>query len=697
MASFTKMILLALAGATLATLLAVAIMVLRPWDFLSNKTVQGQKNRYRIKQVYNAFALSIYKGLKGFAPTRIFMLNLAATLKHMYMMDSDESKVKATSLIIKEILLGIVVLVFSFRYFDDTLLALINTFMIVVYAYKKFLGDGQKFLEELEESIGDMVHIYNAEGKNIDMMFARILRDTNSYLYRYVDQMYIYMKRALLDPENSQAIISEYNNIVPSRHLRLIFNYIYITARYGDETNLNGEQLFNRNMLAIQREVHADLVKMTTIKEQTMGEQWFIILSVMIIPAATWYMNTFFTFEGFETISRFLNSSMGYGIKIVCAVFALICFYIYNKLMSSNVAFEEYKEIKWAELLLNKSQSLKNFIDFIAPKEGTQKRKKLENTIAMTEGYVGVRPLYLKKLCLSIVVTIVVTLLLSLDTYTIYKGITTDLYKGVNKELMDTIVSLEEYPDTYKSQSLSNDMLVIDILKENQDHYFSIPTTEEKVGYIQNVIKENEINYGMYPEIAAQRICEKFVMLGRVDAKIIVLAILLTFLGTYMIPNLTMKLNLALNQGAIIYDEVIGCYTVVILLINHSASNVYMLLKWLTSFANVFKARLQQCLDNLCEKEIRELEYGVNYKPFSRLIECMLLAYNGADLKSAFAGIEQRHLFQEESRRMINEQIIRRRVAYSQALSWSALGCTFILYIVAPMILAIVEMLLQLL
>ena len=158
-----------------------------------------------------------------------------------------------------------------------------------------------------------------------------------------------------------------------------------------------------------------------------------------------------------------------------------------------------------------------------------------------------------------------------------------------------------------------------------------------------------------------------------------------------------MKLNLMLNHGAIIYDEVMGCYTVVILLINHSSSNVYMILNWLASFANVFKTRLQQCIDNLSEKEIRSLEEGVNYKPFSRLIECILMAYNGTDLQSAFAGIEQRHLFQEESRRMINQQAIKRRVSYSQLLSWGALGCTFMLYIVAPMVLAIIEMLGQLL
>lgn len=695
--STAQMIGMALVASTIVTLILVILLLIRPWDILSPKTVEGQKNRHRIKKVYDVLALRVYKILRGFALTRIYIINLSSSLGHMYMLEEDEANVSATSLLLKEAGIIVVTMLASLRYFDDTFLALIATVMIAIYAYQKLVGDGQKFLEELEESIGDMVHIYNAEGKNIDRMFSRLTADRESYICKYLDQMQLYIKRALLDPENSQFIIAEYNKLVPSRHLRLIFNYIYITARYGDEENVSGEQLFNRNMLAIQREVHEDLVKMTSIKEETLGEQWFIILAVVMIPAASWYMNTFFTFEGFESIGRFLNSSFGYTIKIVCSVFALLCFFIYTRLMSSNVAFDQHREIKWTEVLLDKYTGLKMFIDKIAPKEGTKRRKNLENSVAMTEGYIGIRPLYVKKLCSALVVTVIVTLLLSVDTFTIYKGITTDIYRGVNSELMDTIISLDEYPETYKSQSLSNDVLVMDILDQNKEEYMSISSTDEKVGYIQTIIRDNGIDYGAYPEIASQRISEKYILLDRIDAKIMLLVILIALMGSYMLPNLTMKLNLTLNQGAIIYDEVIGCYTVVILLVNHSASNVYILFNWLTSFANVFKVRLQQCMDNLSEKEIKALEDGVNYKPFSRLIECTLLAYNGADLKSAFAGIEQRHLFQEESRRLINKQVIQRRVFYSQALSWGALGCTFLLYIVAPMVMSIVEMMMQLL
>lgn len=694
--SITQMILIA--GGVAFGFMAILLIALlwQPWKYISKNTAVGQKNRYRIAKVYGAFAQKVYAVLYKFYPTQVTMINLSAMFKHMYVLDDEQSKIKAVSLIIKEIIVGIVAYLISVVYFDDTLLALIMAYMLMQYAYYKFRGDGYKFLVELEEMIGDMVHMYNAEQKNIDRMFMRILDDKDSYMYKYMDQMYTYLKRASLDVQSHEAI-NEYNTIATSRHLRLIFNYLYITYRYGDEVTATGEDLFNHNMLAIQREIHSDVAMLTQIKDATMGEQWFIMIGVAIIPGATYYMKEYFTFDGFEAINRFLNSSFGYSIKLACAVFALICYYIYMKLMDSNVALEFHKEVSWEEQVLHKNRKLRDLIDFLAPKEKTKKREKLELEVQMTEGYVGVRPLYLKKMLFGVVISLITVFLLSVDTYTNYTSIVNDLHMGVNTTMMDQVIAAEQFPDEYKSKSLSNDMLVIDILKENPDEYFSLVTVAERQAYIIDVIKTNKIDYGLYYEIAAQRIVEKYTQLEQINIGTLLIVVIVAFIGAYNLPNLAMKLNLLLNKGALIHNEVNGYYTVVVLLVNHSASNVYMIISWLASFARIFKARLQLCKDNLSEREILKLGEGITYKPFSRLIECIQMAYKGADLRSAFAGIEQKHMFQEESRRLMNEQIVKKKVRASELLSWCAMGFTFVMYIMLPMLMAIVEMLTQVL
>ena len=686
------MVLLVLSGSIFIYLILRDINILM---IVNTSSKKGQVYRYKLKRVYKDTLLRLYKILSSFILTRISMTNLAGVLKRMYVLEEEDARVRATSLVLTDLITAVITFIASTIYFDDTLLAAIMTLMIVVYIHTKLKGDGEQFLESLENFASDMVHMYNAESKNIDRMFIRILENKDAYMYRYADQMYTYLKRAIADTTD-QIAISEYNKIVASRHLRLIFNYLYITYRYGDEVSITGEQLFNRNMLAIQREIHSDLIKLKSIKDQTFGEQWFIILAVGMIPAASWYMETFFTFDGFETISRFLNSSLGYTIKVVCAVVSLITYYIYIKLMASNTALESKPDISWEEILINNSRKLRDLIDILAPKTGSIKRKRLELNISIAEGYVGVRPLYVKKIALSLIVTSIVAILLCADTYSNYRGIVTNIYSGVNKEYMDTVISLEEFPDKYKSESLTNDMIVIDIIRENEAEYLALPTVEDRIIYIEGIIRDNGIDYGLYYEIAAQRVYEKYILLDRIDPTMLTLILIATFISSYILPNIALRLKIMLNMGAIIYDEVNSCYTVAVLLINHSASNIYMMFNWLVSFASILKVRLQSCLDNLSEKEIIELEEGITYKPLSRLVECMLLAYRGVDLKSAFAGIEQRHLFQEESRRTVNKQIIAKRVSYSRALSWFALGTTFCLYILGPMLVSIVEMFKQL-
>lgn len=690
--SVQNAIVLALLLAAMAGILTLLISLLKPWELFSKHTVIGQRNRYLIKRVYRQLNLKVFWVLDRLFITRVYMRNKAYMFKHLYVLEEDDAKVKAASLLGWDIFTAIVSMIFSLKYFDDTILSVIATIMMVMYVHQKIIGDGKKLLEETEDMLGDMVHLYNAEGRNIDRMFAKLMQDKTTYIYRYVEQMYTYLKRAILDGSDTTAI-SDYNRRVSSRHLRLIFNYLYITYRYGDEVSETGEYLFNRNMLAIQREVHTDLVKLQRIKDGTIGEQWFIIMAVAMIPAAKWYMNEFFSFDGFETISRFINSSFGYSIEIFCAVFALVCFYIYSKFMESNMVIEMHREIAWEELVVQRHSFVRRFIDFIAPKAGTVRYRKLLANIAIAERYPGVRPFYLRKLLICLIVSISVAMMLGVDTRISYMSITNDLYKGTNEEFMDTVISMQEDMAEYKERSISNDLLVIDILRERQDEYASITTKEERIGFIRTVIRDNNIDYGMYPEIAAERIYEKFILVDGINVSTIVLIVCLAGLCAYKVPNLVMRLNILLNRGTLIYDEVNGLYTVVMLLINHSASNIYMLMNWLKNFAVVFKGKLQTCVDNLGETEIKELSEGVGYKPLSRLVECILLAYRGADFKSAFAGIEQKHKFQEEARKIQVEDMVRKRIAYSELLSWGALGTTFCLYVVMPMLFSIADML----
>lgn len=655
--------------------------------FSSIKTNQKFKSKLRI--LIQKMCVKFYNILYRLVPIAIENLNYS--FKMGYILDDTESKIKTSKSIMILILVTGITAILSLKFMGDTMLAMIVTCMMAMYTFNKIKGDGEKFLEALQDSIEDMIHLYNSNNENIDGMFAALLENRSNYVYRYMNQMYETLKLAIIDEANSESIIMQYNTDVPSRHLRLMFNYLYMTYRYGDEVTLAGQKLFNKNMLALQREVNSDLMRVTEIKAGTLGEQWFIMGSVIMIPGATWYMKEFFTFENFETISRFLDGTLGYTIKLICAIYAMMAYYIYMKILDSNHAIETKKSIYWEELLL-KNKLLNKLVIFLAPKRETEKHDKILSKIHMVEGYNGIKPFYVRKVLISLIVFISVSILLSTDTYLSYVSVKNDLYRGVASDTMDMVISMEEYADTYKSQAISNDNIIMNIVKGDLDNY-NFLSKEGKRDYILQIIRENNIDYGMYPEVAADRIIEKLATLSKLNPWLIVLIAFLSMMVGYQVPNIALNMTLILSRRAMIEDEVIGYYTVVMLLVNHSVSNVNMLMNWLKNFADIYRVRFQQCLDNLSEKEITSMQDMVDNKELKRLMSSILMAFKGTDLKSAFAGIEQRYEFQEDLRRVINQRIIKYRVMCSELLSWSAMGTTFVLYILSPMIYSIYEML----
>lgn len=651
----------------------------------------NEQNKRKFKRfMHNTYSVA-YKICSRIAP--IPVENLRYSYQVRYVMDITASKVKTAKTIVTLIGVTIISLIVSLELIGDIALSLIMASMVYMYTASKLKGDGIKFLEALCDTIEDMIHLYNANNRNIDQMFTELLNDRNNYVYCYMEDMYNKIKKAIIDDTNSEIIIAEYNRDVPSRHLRLMFNYLYMTYRYGDETTADGEHLFNKNMLAIQREVNADLTRNKEIKNGTIGEQWFIMGSILLIPSATWYMKEFFTFENFESISRFLDSSLGYTIKLACSVYALLAYYIYMKILDSNSALEPKKSIYWEEVVL-KNKLINRIVSFMLPKRETLQYKILLQKVNMVDKYNGLKPLYLRKIIISVLVAITALMVLSCDTYISYSLVKNDIYRGVNTETMDMILKMENFQDEYKARAISNDDAVIQIVRNDIETY-QTKTIEERRAYILQIIKEQNIDYGMYPEVAADRIMEKVNTLERIHPSTILIIALIGLIVGYFVPNITLNMTLILSKSAMIDDEVIGYYTVVMLLVNHSASNIYMLLRWLRNFADIYLYQFQQCLDNLCESEILELKSMVSNKELSRLVESILMAYKGIDLKSAFAGIEQRYAFQESYRRISNTKIIKHRISCSEMLTWSVMGSTFGLYILLPMCYSIYEMLIQ--
>lgn len=684
------LLVVAVGAAVGITVLAIGVYLIYYYSRQAMSSAELHNKRLKAKQRREELALLVYKVYVNLPVIRNSVKSTSSMYQQIYIMNENQARIKTATLYTVEIAWAVGCFLGMSIALHDFLMALALAYMTTVYIYRLTLNQGPKFLDNFIEMIDDMVHYYNAEGKNIDRMLTRMLAQKN-YMTPYLKMMEDYLQRAILNPLN-RSIIQEYNNKAPSRYLSLVFNYLYLTHRYGDNTDELGQSLFNKNMLAMQTEVHSELMKVKRIQDAIVGEIWFIIISPLVIPAASWYMTTYFTFEGFETITRFLSSSMGQVCEVLCIAVTVLCFYMYTNLVDT-VVLTCQKTVFWEEEFFRTHRQWGAMIERIMPKPGSPARKRLEKNLTTTEGYNSIRPFYLRKVMMATVVTLIVCVLLAFDMYSSYKSVATDLYRGVSADLMDTVVAVQDNGKAFVKLSLSNDLKVLEILKAKKGEFNQIVVAQERESYVQNLIKELGLDYGSYPEIAAKRIIEKYDVTNRQHKSDMIWMAVIVFFVMYMLPNATLLLKVQLNQGDTVYDEVIGYYTVAILLIQHSASNLQMLMEWLTNFSVVFRSKMQACLDCFDREHLLRLQSSINYKPFQRLVECMLIADSGASLKIAFQGIEQKHRFMSDNRQMLNAKIVKRKVILSNALSWGSIGCTFCVFVFIPMGFAIMDML----
>lgn len=685
-----KLLIWAVLGAIGLTVIIVGIVLLYDYLQKSKSSVEIANKKMQAKHKREQNMLMLYKVYLHVPGIKNAVMSTSSMYQQIYVMNENQSRIKAASIFSFEILWSIGCFVGFSIWLRDFLLALAMTYMTAVYFYRASLRSDIKFLDNFIEMIDDMVHYYNAEEKNIDRMLQRLL-STKTYMTPYIRMMNDYLQRAILNPLD-KSIITEYNSKAPSRYLSLVFNYLYLTHRYGDRLDDFGQSLFNKNMLAMQTEVHSELMKVRQIRDSIIGEIWFIIISPLVIPAASAYMMKYFTFEGFETISRFLSSSAGQICEVACIAVTVLCYYLYTNLVDTSVLTYS-KTVFWEEEFFRTHRSFGAFIEKLMPKKGSNGRKRLEANLVSVDGYNSIRPFYLKKVLMAGSITIIVVLLILIDMYGSYRSVTRDLYRGVSTELMDTVVASQDDAKDFTKKSLSNDLILLDALKERRKEFNQIVITEERQQYVVTLIEELGLDYGAYPEVAAQRVIEKYDVTNKQHPSDIVWMALIVFVAMYMLPNVTLFMKIILNQGDTIYDEVIGYYTVTILLIQHPASNLRMLMEWLTNFSVIFRTKMQACLDCFDREHLVRLQSTVKYKPFQRLIECMLIAESGASLKVAFEGVEQKHKFMSDNRQMLNAKIIKRKVRLSNVLSWGSIGCTFIIFVVVPMGFAIMDML----
>ncbi|WP_202707669.1 hypothetical protein [Sporosalibacterium faouarense] len=629
-----------------------------------------------------------------------YFKNVKKRLYFSHYMDIASLERKTIDVVFISSIWAIVVFILLLIPFKNPILSIIVAVAVFRLRIEKKIGDDYELLGDLTEGIKDLNHNYIAENKAMEKAFEETIKVAPRRIALHFQRILEIIKKPSKEADRE---VKRYYEECQNKYLRLIAGYSLLTSEYGDiETNEGS--LFQKNMFYIIREIQNEYRQRKNLKNKTFGESFFIIAPIIALPLLKKYM--IMVVEQFNIpikgLSEFYNGSLGYIDMLTCVTISGVCFLIYTELMKSN----EVKRIKlsqqaWEEKFI-RIKPIGYLVKKLTPEKRSKKHQRIKNLMIKSGKLEKLEWFYFRKLILFITSFVLILSIVQgskiLNKYQVLQ----DLDYGLsNKYIYQNMIRVQRNLSRQEKENLiEEDKELINILNHNKD---KLPEKNLRE-YIIEILEARNLKVPVSVEMTAERILMKYRVLSNTNTFYTILEVLfivLLSLLIYNFPNIKMSLSAKINRETVMYDETMGFYTIAILLMHHKSATTEMVIQWLAWFADIFYKPLYEIKNRFADKDrggvkaLRELKEEVDYKPFKRLLDSLIIAEDRLPLYQAFTGIEQDQRFNERTREDNSELLISIKSGIITRLGWISLGATSFLYFVIPIVWSIFSMLMD--
>lgn len=672
---------------TIFCLLAIALFGWMTFRGSDTREVKKKSKFVIYRKRFQFYARKVYVGFMHFLAKIPIIGDMVSNISYGYKcqeaLTEDDAVIRTGKVLLITLIAMVIATIGSSIWMSDITIGLILGFILAHMVMHSMKSKPQKFLVNLVDVVEEFLLAYHKTSGNIDEAFHTVSRMKNP-VSRHFDTMYEYIKRAYVST-TPDLIQAEYNVIAPSRFLRNIYAVIYMTYKYGDQKD-NGKSALNNSMMEIQEQINDSLYQQNTLADETMGERWFIVGPVFCIPLLTWYMLEYFNFEGFEFIASFVTSSLGYIIKVLCAIIALVCYLLYIKMVDRGV-LEPKSRSSWENKAL-RINAVRKVAHFLLP-VNSPKRKKLQATIKQAGSAESVNALLIRRIFLAVMLAVVGTISVSFNIISNTNSVLDDVYVGMAQDNYEKVLLSQSDTDVFIADQAVADRMVIKALKKVSD-YKRLPS-EEQEQLILDTMKETGAYemYRGYHTYAVTRIQAKMNQLADIRGMSNVLFVVLMAMFGYFIPLWLVYLQAFMNKDMLLLDEVGDLQRSTIMLMGYSSTSPDSLLTWYGSSSMLLAPAFKECA---ITKDFDALENAIAYRPYLQLTTSLHMAFDGLPLREAFSGVEQRLLSQKKEQTRIMEKMLKFRVRTVETFTSLSMGAVLGLYMFMPLLVSMVQM-----
>ncbi|MBO0589267.1 MULTISPECIES: hypothetical protein [unclassified Sporosarcina] len=525
-----------------------------------------------------------------------------------------------------------------------------------------------RLLNQLKEFNNRFRYFYQ-QSKMVDEAVYESIQHAGPEMRVQADRIYHILTN--VDPE---AELAKYEEVAPSRFLKIIAGLAVLVKDQGDVINERGSA-FLKGLTGVNQELNSEIMYRSKLTYKMRGLTVLSLIPIFgALPIQNWAISTF------PVMKTFYESRVGFLAEVLVYGISLLSYFLIRKMREINEAKYQAttKRYKWEKWTLEKVPFLKAIVNGFTPTYFSKEHFKLKKLLKDANSPLKIEWLTLHRMLL----TTSGFLLLTIGFwYAHERQEHSTLYSVVPATLFAGNVTDEDYA-VFEEQT-AFDRQIIEDMREMEG--LSSEKLQAHIAAQLGIDNVRDIKIKQ----ATDRISQKWLVVQNSFLKWWeVLVAILAGCMMWMIPVWILQFQRLLRTKDM-ENEVHQYLILISILKEFERMSVYSILTWLERFGVVFKDPLQEVLqiyDSGPEEALDELGEQISFEPFNQIIERLKLSLIRISIKEAFDDIDMEREFYLEQRTEANQRSLEEKGSWANMLAGAPMSALTFLYLVGPLI-----------
>ncbi len=472
--------------------------------------------------------------------------------------------------------------------------------------------------------------------------------------------------REVVTAPDGELALQRYYQMAPNAYLKLLAGLSFIVAEHGDSKDRDGSS-FIKSLTHLSSEIKDEIIKRNRLLIGLKSMNVIAVAPLLAMePLKQWASHSFYL------LGSFYRGAFGFAVEIGLLLIIFSSFILLRKLQN----YDDFDERGPTDYRFEKylASRMKWYLDAVMPSRKSTQYQRVKARQRRAHVFSKIEYHYIRKTLFGLFALLVAVSVL-----------TTSIWITRSEVYNSPTVPAGFLAGELTGKSLQSALRVTafdsDLLRAGREMW-SEATLDDYL--VQNHALKGELRRQTVTRILDKQMRLKSARLNYLD---IVAIYLIAAIG-WIIPDLYLALKARLLKSEV-EVEIARFQLLVMVLMNIEHLTVDQVLEWFEKFSRLFKIPLQRALmdyDAGAIAALQELGRASDKSDYLTLINHLISAVEVLTIKEAFSEFESEKLYYQDKRRLIGNNVVKKKIYLGQVIGFIPLYALIILYFMFPLI-----------